>query len=201
MKILDIILVGVALAMDAFALTIANCTTYKDSLNRKKEWGMPIAFAIFQGVMPLIGYFLGSLFFSYVENVIGYITAGIFFLLALKIVIDIIKDKRAEKKKEKDCELCNNAPEKKTAKFTIWVLLLQALATSIDALAVGVTLVASPINVFVAVGIIAGITFVIVTASLFIGKYLGNLLGDYATYFGALLLFALSIKSLIEAII
>ena len=201
MKLVDIILVGVALAMDAFALTIANCTTYKSSLNRKNEWSMPVAFALFQGLMPLIGYYIGSLFFDYVAGFIDYITAGIFFLLALKIVIDIIKDKRAEKKKESDCELCKENPEKKTAKFTVWVLLIQALATSIDALAVGVTLTASSISVFVAIGIIAGVTLIIVTIALLIGKFLGNLLGNYATYFGALLLFALSIKCLIQAII
>ena len=75
MNILDVFLLGLALAMDAFALTVANCTTYKDTLNRKKEWAMPVCFALFQGVMPIIGYFVGSLFYGYIEGFIGYVTA------------------------------------------------------------------------------------------------------------------------------
>ena len=194
MNILDIILIGVALSMDAFALTIANSTTYKESLNRKKEWAMPITFAIFQGVMPLIGYFIGSLFFSYVENYIGYITAVIFFILAGKIIFDIIKDAKEEKNG-------TNEEDKKVHKFTVWILLIQAVATSIDALAVGVTLVSSTISIYIAIAIIAGVTFALVSVALLIGKYLGSLLGKYATYVGAILLFALAVKNLIQAII
>jgi len=194
MNILDIFLIGVALSMDAFALTIANSTTYKNSLNRKKEWAMPVTFALFQGVMPLIGYYIGSLFFGYVEGYIGYITAGIFFILTGKIVFDIIKDAKAEKSG-------GNEQDKKVHKFTVWILLIQAVATSIDALAVGVTIVSSTISIFIAIGIIAGVTFLLVTVALLIGKYLGVVLGKYATYVGAILLFALAVKNLVQAII
>ena len=194
MNILDVFLIGVALSMDAFALTIANSTTYKGSLTRKKEWAMPITFALFQGIMPLIGYYIGSLFFGYVEGYIGYITTGIFFVLTGKILFDIIKDAKEEKNG-------TNGDEKKTHKFTIWILLVQAVATSIDALAVGVTLVSSTLSIFVAIGIIAGVTFLLVTVALLIGKYLGAILGKYATYVGAILLFALAVKNLIQAII
>ena len=62
MDILNVLLVGLALSMDAFAVTIANCSTYKNNLTPLKEWSMPLAFAVFQGIMPLIGYFLGSIF-------------------------------------------------------------------------------------------------------------------------------------------
>jgi putative Mn2+ efflux pump MntP len=155
---------------------------------------MPITFALFQGIMPLIGYYIGSLFFSYVEGYIGYITAGIFFVLTGKILFDIIKDAKEEKNG-------TNSDEKKTHKFTIWILLIQAVATSIDALAVGVTLVSSTISIFVAIGIIAGVTFLLVSVALLIGKYLGAILGKYATYVGAILLFALAVKNLVQAII
>ena len=72
--------------MDAFAITIANCATYKDTLNRKKEWAMPVAFAIFQILMPIIGYYIGSLFADYISSAAKYVTAAIFFALATKIV-------------------------------------------------------------------------------------------------------------------
>ena len=102
-----------------------------------------------------------------------------------------------------------NAPEKtetssaeRAAKFTVKVLLVQAVATSIDALAVGVTFATElGFSVFLASAIIGGVTFAIVAAALAIGKYLGNLLGKYATWLGALILLALAIKNLAEAII
>ena len=62
MSVWEIIIIGVALAMDAFALTIANCTTYEKSLTPVKEWSMPTAFALFQFLMPVIGYFVGGIF-------------------------------------------------------------------------------------------------------------------------------------------
>ena len=92
MNIFDVILIGVALSIDACALTIANCTTYKDQLTPKKEWTMPAFFALFQGVMPLIGYFIGFLFKSYLSSIMKFVTAGIFLFLAVKIVIDILKE-------------------------------------------------------------------------------------------------------------
>ncbi|MBE7086724.1 MAG: hypothetical protein E7369_00305 [Clostridiales bacterium] len=192
MKILDVILIGVALSIDAMALTIANCATYKNTLNKKNEWSMPIAFAIFQGVMPLLGYYLGSLFCGFLDNVSGYLTAGIFFLLAIKIIVDIIKDRYG---KEKD---------KPTTppKFSYALLIIQAVATSIDAFLIGFAFAMQlTFSIYFAILIIAAITFVLVTIALFCGKYLGKLLGDYAEIFGALILIAIAVKTLIEAII
>ena len=81
MEILDVILIGVALAMDAFALTVANCISYKDSLTKIKTWSMPTFFGLFQFLMPVIGFYIGSVFAESISSVAGFITAGIFFLL------------------------------------------------------------------------------------------------------------------------
>lgn len=198
MSVFEVILIGVALAMDAFALTVANCATYKNSLTKPKEWSMPIAFAIFQFLMPVTGYYIGSLFSSYISTASKYITAAIFFVLAAKIVFDNVKELKEMKKAEEE----RNDPAETAAKFTIWVLLVQAVATSIDALAVGVTFaVELEFSVFLASAIIGGVTFLIVAVALMIGKYLGKLLGKYATWLGALILVALAIKNLVEAII
>ena len=62
MSIIDIIFIGIALSIDACAVTIANCATYKNCLSKKKEWAMPVLFAFFQGLMPLIGFGIGSIF-------------------------------------------------------------------------------------------------------------------------------------------
>ncbi len=192
MELYDIILIGVALSMDACALTIANCTTYKCSLNGKKEWLMPTAFALFQGIMPLIGFFIGSLFASVIGQVGEYITAVIFFFLAGKIIFDIIKDKKSPK-----CNECNTTAHN----FTLPILLAQALATSIDALAVGVTLISLTFSVYLAVVVIAAVTFILVSAALLFGKSLGKLFGEYAEWVGAAILLALAVKSLVTAII
>ena len=194
MTIIDVILTALALSMDACALTISNCTVYKCDLNGKKEWSMPIAFGVFQGVMPLIGYFFGWLFKDYIAGVLDYISAGIFFLLALKIVIDIIKEKRESKK------IVEVKKEQKIRKFTIPILLLQGLATSIDALVVGVTLV-NGVPVYLSVIIIAGITFALVTLALLFGKLLGKVFNKYAEWVGAGILFLLAIKEFLEGIL
>ena len=194
MDYLNIVFIGIALAIDACALTIANCATYKDVLNRKKEWAMPITFALFQGVMPLIGFLLGWLIKDYITGVLDFISAGIFFILSLKIVIDIIK----EKKESKQIEEVDKT--KKVAKFTVPLLLLQGLATSIDALVVGVTLV-NGVPIYISVIIISAITFALVALALLFGKFLGKIFNKYAEWVGAGILLALAIKSLIEGLI
>ena len=108
MSILDVVLIAVALSMDACAITISNCTVYKCDLDGKKEWSMPVVFAVFQGLMPLLGYLLGSLFSSVISSFAGFLTAGIFFFLSTKIVLDMkdesdqkicpVKDKEQKKK-------------------------------------------------------------------------------------------------------
>ena len=89
----------------------------------------------------------------------------------------------------------------KTANFSFTILIVQAFATSIDALAVGVTLVNLTFSVFIAVGIIAVVTFILVSLALAFGKSLGKWFGCYAEWFGAGILILLAIKSLIESII
>ena len=187
MNIFEVIVIGVALSIDACALTIANCTTYQNSLNKKKEWLMPICFGFFQGLMPLIGFFLGSLFLGLISGFIKYLSAGIFLLLSIKIVIDILKD---------DCE----CPNKCVKPFSVYLIILQAIATSIDALAIGVTMVELTFSIFLAVSVIAVITFILVALALYFGKSLGKLFGAYAEWIGAGILFILFLKSLIEAI-
>jgi len=189
MRIYEIILIGVALAMDAFALTIANCSTYKTTLCRKKELAMPLTFAIFQFLMPVIGFYIGSIFANYLSVIAKFLTFAIFFILASKIVIDNIK------------EMSENDSEIKSSPFTFGILIVQGIATSIDALAIGVTFAVSLSAPFIASLIIGAVTFVIVAIALFIGKSLGKILGKYAQWLGAIILFALSIKSLIEGLI
>jgi len=189
MNFLDVFLIGIALSMDAVALTISNCSTYKDSLDKKKEWAMPVAFALFQGLMPLLGFLLGNTFAKSVSKYAGFISFGIFFLLALKILVDVLKERN---KKEE---------EKKSSSFTYPLLLVQAVATSIDAFIIGITLATSTFSIFSSIAIISFVTFLLVSLALLLGKYLGNILGKYAEWTGMIILFLLAIKNLIQALI
>lgn len=199
MKLYDIILIALSLAMDASAVTISNCTAYKRTLTKKRKWAMPITFAIFQGVMPLIGFFVGSLFSSFLGKIAGFLSSAIFFILSGKIFIDIIKDKRecvctfSEQKAQCDKE--------KTAILTIPILLLQGVATSIDALVVGITFIDLTFSIFLAVLVIAILTFIVVGIALLLGQKLGCAFGKYADYVGAIILLTLAIKSLVQALI
>lgn len=188
MKIYEIILIGVALSMDAFALTIANCTTYKKTLSKYKFFLMPVTFGAFQFLMPVIGFFLGSIFERFLSKISGFLTAGIFFFLAIKIIIDVVREKEEK--------------QSSPAKFTFLTLLIQGIATSIDALLIGISFVGSlDFSVFLASAIIGVVTFIIVLVALFIGKNLGKILGKYASYAGIVILLFLAIKELIEAIV
>lgn len=201
MSVWEVLLIGVSLAMDAFALTIANCSTYKSSLTKSKEWSMPVCFAIFQFLMPVIGYLLGKAFakvlisligdgFENVINAVGdYLAFAVFLALAIKIVIDNLK--------ECDGEVCPV-----TTPFKFGILIVQAIATSIDALIIGIVCSLNPEFLVLPYSlIIGGVTFIIVTGALYIGKSLGKALGKYATWAGAVILFILAIKNLISAII
>lgn len=189
MTVWEIILIGLALAMDASAITIANCTTCKTKLSLMKEWSMPLTFSICQILMPIIGFYLGSLFMGYLGGT-DYIVAVVFFALGLKVIIDGIK----EQKEKADCPV--NPPEVSYA-----TIIIQGVATSIDALIIGVTLSMSFATPFLPSLLIGVVTFATVSIALLLGKYLGHALGKYSPYIGALILFGLSIKSLVTAIL
>ena len=192
MNILDVVFLGIVLAIDACALTLSNCTTYKETLTPKKEWSMPITFALFQGIMPLLGYIVGKIANiisgGVIEVIADWISFAIFLILSGKILFDLIK---ASKEQEE--------VEKKTAEFTILILIVQGIATSIDAFAVGITLINFS-SILLAITVIAVETFILVTIFLFFGKKLGKIFGKYAEWIGAIILLILSIKALLQAL-
>lgn len=192
MDFLAFALAGLGLAIDASAVTIANCASYKGKLSKLKEWSMPVAFTFFQILMPILGFYIGSIFADKIKHVSGYVTAGVFFILSLKIVYDNVKELKANDDEKE------NSPQ---GELTYSLLVIQGISTSIDALFVGVTYSMTVATPFIPALIIGGVTFLLVTASLLFGKYLGKLFGKYAQWFGALILFALALKSLIETLI
>lgn len=196
--ILQIVLFGVSLALDAFAVSITDGMCY-NKMNKGKAVTIPITFGIFQAAMPLAGYFLVVLFansingFDLYDHYVGF---GILLIIGGKMVFDGIKELRATE------------GEVKVKKYSYPEVLLQGLATSIDALAVGVTMGAmegiNNVNIFGYVGIIGGITFVISLVGIIIGVKIGKLFKNktgIAEILGGLVLVGIGIKILVEGII
>ena len=193
MQVYEVLLIAVALSIDACAITIANCTACKNRISKKAEWSMPVAFAIFQGVMPLLGYLIGFLLKDVISTTSKFISAAIFLVLAIKIIVDAVKERFEKNQLVESCKVHDRV------KLSLWVIVVQAIATSIDAFAVGVTFVDLTFPVTIAVLLIAAATFLLVSLALVFGKALGKSFGNYAEWVGAAILLALAIKSLIEA--
>ena len=194
--IFEIVLIGVSLAMDAFAVSITDGVCYRN-LNKKKGVTIPLTFAIFQMGMPLIGFFVGSLFMQYVDAFDHYIAFGLLLIIGGKMIFDGIKEARSKEE------------EVKEKKFSYPEVLLQGVATSIDALAVGLTLNSMMGDlhfawVFVLTGIIGVITFAISLVGVIIGVKLGKLFKSkafIAEIIGGLVLIGIGIKILVEGLI
>lgn len=181
MEIVDIILIAVGLAMDAFAVAICKGLAMI-KINTKKIMIIGLWFGVFQAIMPLIGYYLGNMF----ENITTTIGHLIAFILLTLIGYNMIKEAR-----KKDSELLNDdmAPR---------VMLGLAIATSIDALTVGVTFSFLEVNILSASSLIGIITFILTTFGVKIGSKFGNRYEKKAQILGGSILIALGIKNLLE---
>ena len=157
MGIVEITLLGIGLAMDAFAVSICKGLSMK-KMNWKNTIIIALYFGIFQALMPVIGYFLGTTF----EGLVTKFDHWIAFALLLAIGGSMIK------------EAFSKDEENKNDKVDFKTMSVLALATSIDALAVGITFAFFEVNVLLAVTIIGLITFIISI----IGVKIGNRFGD-----------------------
>ena len=183
MGIFDIIMIGIGLSMDAFAVAATNGITMKP--NFKKALLIALAFGVFQAVMPLIGFFAGSLFGEIVEKYDHWIALVLLAIIGGKMIADFF---------EKD-------EEKSQSNLTFGILMMQAVATSIDALAVGVSFAGLTFSIFVAVGIIGAITFTLSLIAVYLGQSCGKFLADKANLVGGLILIGIGIKIFLEGIL
>lgn len=169
--LIQIILLGIALSMDAFAVSVTDGLIYQD-INKKKALFIALVFGVMQGLMPLIGYWLVELVEFFVNGAGG--NAGNFmatvvtwtaFVLLMFIGIKMIVEAIIEMRKVEE--------EKALKKFSIKEVLFFGVATSIDAMAAGVTLhtgLSNNATVWLHVSIIIVITFAICLVGLFLGK-------------------------------
>ena len=181
MGILEIFLIAVGLAMDAFAVSVCKGLSMK-KMNWNKAIIVGLYFGIFQGLMPVIGYFLGKTF----ESLVTQIDHWIAFALLSFIGINMLKE--AFSKNE---EGCNDNVNFKT-------MVVLAIATSIDALAIGITFAFLKVNLIVSFLTIGIITFILSVIGVKIGNKFGNKYEKKAQIAGGLILILMGLKILLE---
>ncbi len=182
-------LLGIGLAMDAFSVSLANGLN-EPGMKPGKLLGIAGVFAGFQGLMPLIGWFCVHTFVQYFtafQPFIPWIALVLLAFIGGKMLIEGIKCKGE----------CEDVP-----KLALGALLMQGVATSIDALSVGFTI--SEYNWLMALTaslVIAAVTFVICAVGLYIGKKFGNKLANKAQIFGGAILIIIGIEIFITGIL
>ena len=181
MEFISIILLAIGLAMDAFAVSICKGLALKHA-ELKHMLIIGLWFGLFQAIMPIIGYFLGSSLYSYISAFDHWIA---FALLAL-IGANMIRESLS-----KEGEDVNDDIGFKT-------MLILAIATSIDALAVGISLAMDNSNIYVSALIIGVITMAISMVGVKIGAKVGSSYGSKAEFIGGLILIGLGIKIVLE---
>lgn len=181
MELIEIILIGIGLGMDAFAVAICKGLAMQ-KMNWKKAIIIGIYFGTFQAIMPLIGYVIGIRF----KNAIVEIDHWIAFILLSAIGINMIKE--ALKGKEENMD--DDVSFKK--------MIVLAIATSIDALAVGVTLAFLRVKIVTPLICIGTITFIMSFAGVKIGNYFKDKFKEKAEILGGIILIIMGIKILIE---
>lgn len=186
---LNSVLLGVGLAMDAFSVSMANGLN-EPGMKAGKALGIAAVFGIFQAAMPLLGWVCVhtvATYFSAFERLIPWIALVLLGFIGGKMLIEGIKNR--------------DSVEDKPA-IGIAALLVQGIATSIDALSVGFTIADyNWVMALAAALLIAVVTFVICTAGLYIGKKFGTKLKNKAAILGGVILIAIGIEIFVSGMI
>lgn len=180
MNFFEILLIGIGLSMDACAVSMSDGMCFR--LDWKKSLAVGLVFGFFQAAMPLAGYFAGSFFSDQISAFDHWIALILLAFIGGKMVWDGFHH-------DEECSL---------KPFSAGLLLMQAVATSIDALAVGVSFAAMNVNIFFAVGLIGLTTFLISVPAVQIGRKIGTKLNAKAEIFGGTILILIGLKIFIE---
>lgn len=182
MDLLSLIFLAVGLAMDAFAVSIALGLKIPVKDKWKVALKASVFFGVAQGVMPLIGWILGNGFSSYIEKFDHWIAFILLSIIGGKMIYEAISP-------EEDDEDVDTGMKR---------MFILAIATSIDALAVGVSFAFLNVNIISAVLIIAIITFITCAIGVIIGKIFGDLFSGKAEIIGGIILIFIGLKILLE---
>ena len=181
MSFIEIFLIGIGVAGDAFAVSICKGVTSTKKL--KTALICAIWFAGFQMLMPAIGFLLGSAFYSYIEFIDHWIVVGLLALIGANMI------KESFSAEEEGCGCCDTSFK---------TMLMLAIATSIDALAIGVTFALTKVNMLVSLLTIGSVTFAACVVGGMIGQKIGEKNQKFATLASGIVLIVLGVKILIE---
>ena len=183
MNLFSILFIAIGLAMDAFAVSIASGFAVR-KLHFSYAVKIAFLFGLFQGVMPVVGWLAGSGLVEYISAIDHWIAFGLLTFVGGKMIY--------ESTAFCEDEACDQNPKR------IYVLLTLAIATSIDALAVGLTLSFINIDIVTPAVIIGAITFALSLAGVYIGDKVGHFFESKIEIIGGLILIGIGIKILIE---
>ena len=186
MTLLEIFLIGIGLSMDAFAVAICKGLAMPNKVDKKGALLIALYFGVFQAVMPTLGWLLGSQFARYVTQMAPWIA----FVLLAWIGGSMIRESLSKEERE----------EEETGSVSHKELLVLAVATSIDALTVGVTfsMLELAVSIGAAVALIGCTTFVISLAGVYVGNVFGAKYKSKAEFVGGAILILIGAKILLE---
>ena len=188
MGIIELLLLSVGLAMDAFAVSICKGLNMT-KINYRHAGTIALFFGVFQAGMPLIGYALGTRFAKYIESFDHWVAFGLLAFIGGQMIFEAVKgDEEDDSEEEGD-------------KLDIKQLFILAIATSIDALAIGITFaLLDGISIWFSVAMIGVITFIISFFGVIIGNRFGNKYESKAEFAGGIILVLIGLKILFEHI-
>lgn len=188
MEFFTLVFLALGLSADAFAISVSNGMCYRH-IEKMQEFYTALTFGIFQAVMPIIGYLAGRSFSWAVESLSHWIALALLGYIGGKMVYSAVKELRHP----------DSCPVKKD--FTFKLLLVQGIASSIDAFAVGISFAIMGADILLSAALIGAITFVCCIAGAYLGRRFGGLLKQKAEIVGGLILIGIGIKIFLEHIL
>ena len=183
--VIELFLIGIGLSMDAFAVSICKGLVM-EKVNKKQAFIIGLYFGGFQALMPLIGWFLGIRFQKYITSIDHWIAFVLLALIGGKMIVEAIRDPDVEEIGKKDLPLDHKE------------MFLLAVATSIDALAVGITFAFLDTPIVEAIVIIGLTTFFLSIIGVVVGNFFGTRYKKKAEIVGGIILVAIGVKILVE---
>lgn len=183
--IIELFLIGVGLSMDAFAVSICKGLGM-EKINKKQAFTIGLYFGGFQALMPLVGWFLGIRFQQYITSVDHWIAFILLVCIGGKMIVEAVRDRDQEIVGKKDQPLDHKE------------MVLLAVATSIDALAVGITFAFLDTPIVEAIVIIGCTTFVLSIVGVIVGNFFGTRYKKKAEIIGGIILILIGLKILLE---
>jgi len=185
MDIITIMFIAVGLAMDAFAVSITSGITIKH-LRIRNVFKIALFFGSFQAIMPLVGWLAGLSLKDFISGVDHWIAFGLLSLIGLKMIYESLK---------------MDTNEKEINPLNIYVLLVLSVATSIDALAVGISFAFLDISIITPIIIIGIVTFLLSCLGTFVGDRVGHFFEKKIEIIGGLILIGIGIRILVEHLV